>query len=48
MENPRYEGKLTGSPRPNHTFTASYIRNETAQHNRASINETASIDPPPW
>jgi outer membrane receptor for ferrienterochelin and colicin len=45
VENPRYEAKLTGSPRTNHTFTASYIRNSTAQRNRASINETASIDP---
>jgi outer membrane receptor protein involved in Fe transport len=45
VENPRYEGKLTASPRPNHTLTASYIRNTTAQRNRASINETASIDP---
>ena len=45
VENPRYEVKLTGSPRANHTLTASYIRNTTAQRNRASINETFSIDP---
>ena len=45
VENPRYEAKLTGSPRANHTVSASYISNETAQRNRASINETASIDP---
>jgi carboxypeptidase family protein/TonB-dependent receptor-like protein len=45
VENPRYEAKLTGSPTANHTFTASYIRNTTDQRNRASINETASIDP---
>jgi hypothetical protein len=45
VENPRYEFKLTGSPSTNHTLTASYIRNETEQRNRASINETASIDP---
>ena len=45
VENPRYEVKLTGSPRANHTMSAAYISNETAQRNRASINETASIDP---
>ena len=45
VENPRYEAKLTGSPGANHTFTASYIRNETQQRNRPSINATASIDP---
>jgi hypothetical protein len=45
VENPRYEAKLTGSPSANHTFTASYIKNETQQRNRPSINATASIDP---
>jgi hypothetical protein len=44
-ENPRYEGKLTGSPSANHTFTASYISNEAKDIDRPSINATASIDP---
>jgi outer membrane receptor protein involved in Fe transport len=44
-ENPRYEGKLTGSPSANHTFTVSYLSNESKDISRPSINATASIDP---
>ena len=38
VENPRYEGKLTGSPARQPHFHDLYIRNETAQRNRPSIN----------
>lgn len=44
-QNPRYEGKITGSVNPNHTFSASYMSNKTEQENNASLNTTASIDP---
>lgn len=45
VENPRYEGKLTGSINANHTFSGTYIKNDTQQANRPSINATMSIDP---
>lgn len=45
VENPRIEGKLTGSISANHNVSAAFISNKTKQNNRASINETMSIDP---
>jgi hypothetical protein len=44
LDNKRYEGKLTGAITANHNLQATYIRNSTAEFNRASINTTLSID----
>ena len=44
LDNRRYEGKLTGAIAANHNLQADYIRNTTAEFNRASINTTLSID----
>jgi hypothetical protein len=44
LDNNRYEGKLTGAISPNHNLQATYIRNSTAEFNRASINTSLSID----
>ncbi|HVR70201.1 MAG TPA: TonB-dependent receptor [Vicinamibacteria bacterium] len=44
LDNNRYEGKLTGAISPNHNVQATYIRNTTAEFDRASINTSLSID----
>jgi len=42
--NDRYEIKVTGTPRNNHTVQGSYIDNSTEQLGRASINAGVSLD----
>jgi hypothetical protein len=42
--NDRYEIKLTGTPRNNHTIQGSFVDNDTAQLGRASINNALSLD----
>jgi hypothetical protein len=42
--NDRYEIKVTGTPRNNHTIQGSFIDNSTEQLGRASLNNTLSLD----
>ena len=42
--NDRYEIKITGTPRPNHTIQGSFVDNKTEQANLASLNATLSLD----
>jgi len=42
--NDRYEVKVTGTPRPNHTIQGSFVDNSTEEKDRASINTTVSLD----
>jgi hypothetical protein len=44
LDNNRYEAKLNGAITQNHNLQATYIRNSTAEFNRASINTSLSID----
>jgi len=42
--NDRYEIKVTGTPRPNHTIQGSFVDNKTEERDRASLNVTLSLD----
>jgi hypothetical protein len=42
--NDRYEIKVTGTPRTNHTIQGSFVDNSTEQIDRASLNAALSLD----
>jgi hypothetical protein len=42
--NDRYEIKVTGTPRNNHTIQGSFVDNKTEQIDRASLNAALSLD----